>query len=301
MAYTGTGTEQDPYLVSTFADFLTCVAIEGAYVKVIADIDASQEEDYIYGIDTAVTVNAAKVCADEVKSISNVAVNGTLYAIQFNNCICENIWFRNWIFRPQSTANTQFFIRLSGSGCALTNVYGSLEYVCANASHGGIITCISFGNYPTVTHCAFNIRYGYAGGETMYLSGVMLNKLIVSRCTFEFTNMLSNSLKLATSTVIDKCTFKGDISYEQQSADTAGSIIDNCACSNVILAIDITRIADSDNTHTNTIGVYGGSSNVIADASLLRSEYVSYSSRISSLTTEQIQDKTYLETIGFLP
>ena len=187
MAYTGTGTEADPYLVSTFADFLTCVAVEGAYVKVTADIDASQEENYIYGIDTAVTVNAAKVYADEVKSISNVAVNGTLYAIQFNNCICENIWFRNWIFRPTASNNSQTLIALSGADTILRNVYGSMEFVCANAGHGGIVRSISSNAYASMTHCAFNVRYGYAGGETMYLTGYMIQRMAsVSRCTFEF-------------------------------------------------------------------------------------------------------------------
>ena len=47
MAYTGTGTQSDPFVVTTFADFLTCVAQEGVYVEVGADLDAAAEGGFI--------------------------------------------------------------------------------------------------------------------------------------------------------------------------------------------------------------------------------------------------------------
>lgn len=73
MAYTGTGTQSDPFVVTTFADFLTCVAQDGVYVKVDADIDAAAEGyDYIDPINVA----AIKVYADTMKKISNVTVEG---------------------------------------------------------------------------------------------------------------------------------------------------------------------------------------------------------------------------------
>lgn len=73
MAYTGTGTQADPYVVTTFTDFLTCVAQDGVYVKVDADIDAAAEGyDYIEPINVA----ARKVYADSMKKISNVTIEG---------------------------------------------------------------------------------------------------------------------------------------------------------------------------------------------------------------------------------
>ena len=46
MAYTGTGTQSDPYVVSTLPDLITCLSNGNVYVKVAADIDCAQEPTY---------------------------------------------------------------------------------------------------------------------------------------------------------------------------------------------------------------------------------------------------------------
>ncbi|MBR0483932.1 MAG: hypothetical protein IJJ69_04030 [Oscillospiraceae bacterium] len=131
MAYTGTGTEADPYLVSTFADFLTCVAINGAYVKVTADIDASQEEAYQSAIETPITFSAAKVYADSMKEISNAIVQAvTLFLLNSAyDCTIENIYFKDVIYKCYSDNSVVFHSvtdtrRLKFKSCAFT-IYGS--------------------------------------------------------------------------------------------------------------------------------------------------------------------------------
>lgn len=73
MAYTGTGTQSDPFVVTTFADFLECVAQEGVYVEVGADLDAAAEG---FGYISPIDVKAVEVYADSMKKISNVTVEG---------------------------------------------------------------------------------------------------------------------------------------------------------------------------------------------------------------------------------
>lgn len=77
MAYTGTGTQADPFVVTTFADFLTCVAQDGVYVKVDADIDAAAEGlGYIEPIDVK-AVEVYGTSGDTLRKISNVTVEGS--------------------------------------------------------------------------------------------------------------------------------------------------------------------------------------------------------------------------------
>jgi len=78
MAYTGTGTEQDPYLVSNLTDLLECIAITNAYVKVVSDINAADDETYTGEI-PAITFSCTKLYADELKIIDGVTVNASIF------------------------------------------------------------------------------------------------------------------------------------------------------------------------------------------------------------------------------
>ena len=84
MAYTGTGTQSDPFVVTTFADFLTCVAQEGVYVEVGADLDAAAEG---YGYIEPIDVRAVEVygtAGDTLRKISNVTVEGNALFDMYN-------------------------------------------------------------------------------------------------------------------------------------------------------------------------------------------------------------------------
>ncbi|MBR1528752.1 MAG: hypothetical protein IJ642_05575, partial [Oscillospiraceae bacterium] len=74
MSYTGTGTEQDPYLVSTLTDFLTCAAIAGAYVKVISDINSADDPNYEGELTNPISIMCRKLYADQDKIISGITV-----------------------------------------------------------------------------------------------------------------------------------------------------------------------------------------------------------------------------------
>ena len=145
MAYTGTGTEQDPYLVSNLDDFITCVGITGAYVKVIADINALDGNEYpIYqGITFASSVT---VYADTLTKIGGFMVKRT------SNCFnrptttgtitIRNIHFTDILFKPtgdianviygSGVANQWEFIE---SKISIKTEYDSQWVVCATGAN----------------------------------------------------------------------------------------------------------------------------------------------------------------------
>lgn len=102
MAYTGTGTQSDPYVVTTFADFLTCVAQEGVYVEVGADLDAAAEG---YGYIEPIDVRAVEVygtSGDTLRKISNVTVEGNALFEMHNgtgNQSISRLHLENWTWK----------------------------------------------------------------------------------------------------------------------------------------------------------------------------------------------------------
>jgi hypothetical protein len=101
MAYTGTGTQSDPFVVTTFADFLTCVAQEGVYVEVGADLDAAAEG---FGYISPIGVKATNVYADSMKKISNVTVEGdAIFEFVYQSSSAEKsiqrLHLENWTWK----------------------------------------------------------------------------------------------------------------------------------------------------------------------------------------------------------
>lgn len=123
MAYTGTGTQADPFVVTTFADFLTCVAQDGVYVEVGADLDAAAEG---VGYIEPIAVRATKVYADSMKKISNVTIEGNAifeFAYGSTSSVDKSIQrlhLENWTWKATSepkvaTHNPVMFYSNSGS------------------------------------------------------------------------------------------------------------------------------------------------------------------------------------------
>lgn len=106
MAYTGTGTQSDPFVVTTFADFLECVAQEDVYVEVGADIDAAAEG---YGYISPIDVKAVEVygtAGDTLRKISNVTVEGSyIFTSNYNKSqLISRLHLENWTWKAVTPA-----------------------------------------------------------------------------------------------------------------------------------------------------------------------------------------------------
>ena len=164
MAYRGTGTDVDPYIVTTFADFLTCVGDvgsgAGAYVKIANDLDAAAE-GYEY-IDP-ITVEAASVYADETVSIKNVTIVGTNLLKCGSSSTAHSIYFtkihfENWTLKLPSNGNAKCF--------ALARNYNNMSYFedCElNIEVQGYNGTVVFSDNTNFYHCsAYAVFYNAA-------------------------------------------------------------------------------------------------------------------------------------------
>lgn len=142
MAYTGTGTQSDPYVVTTFADFLTCVAQEGVYVEVGADLDAAAEG---FGYISPIGVKATNVYADSMKKISNVTVEGdAIFEFVHQSSSAEKsiqrLHLENWTWKAVQNlgVTTHIPIMFYSNGGSQTIRYCKMS-VSATASDSSVI------------------------------------------------------------------------------------------------------------------------------------------------------------------
>lgn len=292
MAYTGTGTQAYPYVVTTFADFLECVAQEGVYVEVGADLDAAAEG---FGYIDPIAVRSTKVYADSMKKISNVTIEGnSVFEFVYQSSSAEKsiqrLHLENWTWKATSTP--------------------------AVSSHIPIMF-YSNGGSPTIRYCKMSVS------ATASVSSTVLR--LKSRV---FTADSAFVMDLHNAGIFIPCS--GTYNYEgfrnttisidgngttTWTAETAaGNRWQYCANTGIVL---------KNMTVTGAPGFnYGdGFSYMVFEDCTLPGESAIYavkesnlicfagttpdaSSRVSSgtvVTQSQLKDKTYLQQIGWLP
>ena len=290
MAYTGTGTQSDPYVVTTFADFLACVAQEGVYVEVGADLDSAAEG---YGYISPIDVKAAEVygtSGDTLRKISNVTVEGNALFDMHNGTGDQSLirlHLENWTWKAASTPYVAnhipiMFYRSNGNGylheckvsvsvtpqAANTNVRMISTIMCSDSAivmqmHGGIW-------YPGSNNKA---------NEAFVNSTVSLNGTGVA----QWTAGTSASDRIARAT-------------------NCGFVLKNMVCSGgcAFHTASFSYIVYEDCDLAGATTLYGDSSNLFCFAGTTSDE----SARVNSgtvVTQSQIKDKSYLQQIGWLP
>lgn len=151
MAITGTGTQVDPYVVTTWDELVSKAAESGKYVKLGADIDMNDE--YPEGITTYCTLNCAELDGDG-KAIKNLAINGVscVFKAGSNNVDVKNIKIENLYFI--STSGSKYFIDNSTKKATFTQLSVSGRF---SAPQQGSLVCIFKGD-TNFYRCAFNLK-----------------------------------------------------------------------------------------------------------------------------------------------
>ena len=299
MTYTGTGTQEAPYLVDNFEDFLTCVGEPGAYVKVIADIDASLEEKY-QSSTGRINIQAAEIYSDKTTEISNMIVLGSscFYKPEGGNSIStiRNIHFKNIVFKINGNTGNIFSA-------------GSTDYlefhdcqISAQAVCGRMSLCV--GARAKMHRCAVIVeclREGYPDSTT-YISQMFDSSFVADDSIFEIIDWpLSNSIVASSvfSGVFTYCTLKLSIRSPKKLVNSSYSVFGDGSHDNVlILAIshDDGNATKERFTVKSTMTAIDTESSTGADISRYYTSTV-----IFQLTTAQIKSETYLREIGFIP
>lgn len=292
MAYTGTGTQSDPFVVTTFADFLTCVAQEGVYVEVGADLDAAAEG---FGYIDPIAVRATKVYADSMKKISNVTVEGdAIFEFVYQSSSAEKsiqrLHLENWTWKAVQnlgvTNHTPVMFYSNGGSPTIRYCKMSVSATASDSSTmlrlksrvftadsafvmdlhnaGNFIPCSSSNNYDGSRNTTFSID---GNGTTTWAVGTSNNNRLVY-CT-------NTGIVLKNMTVTGAPGFYSGEGFSYL-------VFEDCTLpgSSAIYAVK--------------------ESNLICFAGTTSDE----SARVNSgtvVTQSQLKDKSYLQQIGWLP
>lgn len=311
MSYSGTGTQQDPYLVNNFTDFLTCAFEDGAFVKITEDIYASADENYTGSLgDDYIKIGAQEIYADEPKKIHGITCEGN-YFIQFlqsnNDHTVKNIQFVDCSFKPLANyASSASILYADTSVGYFMESALSIEYVYQSSAStfAGSITNASRGKAIRATLSSFDIAYHITD-----------NKNTISDfrvCSLDRCNVILRNYFLNTASATDEHKFAG--MHSSYPINDTSFILINLA--------DTYHVSHPDDSSFRQIGI-GNASNsyiVIADSDLqhLKLNTLSGSSNVLAcysnctnveeggigyikVTPEQLKNEDYLRQIGFLP
>lgn len=289
MAYTGTGTEADPYLVSTFTDFITCAAVSGAYVKVVADIDAADDELYSGEIEDTITIACTKLYADTKKKIEGITCKNSDFFTMTSAGTIENIQLLNMCHKITTTGN---FIVASIVGSNLKNVDAS---IAINGACPGYK--LHYGNENvSIEHCAFDLDStnnesiiagtsssvglrALSNGRMRYCNVIIRNGAVNLLGSFQLLNAY------ATSVIFINCRFVNGDMYAFYSCEWCYRVFKQCTCSSKLKV-------RSSNVHRCLIS---------KEDCEFEMEIYSDTDPTEIVTPEQLKSKEYLTEIGFLP
>lgn len=300
MAYTGTGTEQDPYLVDNLTDFLTCIAISDAYVKVIDDIDASNDENYDIELDSYISFRCTECYADEPKTIRGIVVR-SIYFIQTGKINrIENLFFVDCEHKKTADYAT---INMPYTGTLFINCgfsmrileYGNRPFF----SQAGSSSAVHFEN------CAFDIDFLYSGVNSN-------NNNVMSSCNLYKCNVILRNARLSQNYIIYKANYTSLILYNATpliSVNVSAYPIITAfysASYSYIAVIGWTATpSDSELLDVRYAGGASGMQHVLAYCTKDSEEddvgkFTAYTP-MSKLTAEQLRNNEYLTQIGFIP
>ena len=282
---TGTGTEDNPWIIGSAADdtdenmfqnFLDAVYTSSAYVKLARDIDVSQSKTYREGLGTYITTNAAKIYADESKAaIKNLITKEKLLDIyslsiitniQFLNCIVNNVSGPiNSRDSNNSMSYCDFSLLLRGTG--------------ADSNIGHIMD-----HNISINHCSIDVKI-----INGLISGSTFNSL--KNCQINIDTAVSSAANASNPIFknCEKCGITGNFMIKAASA----SIYLLGSCSYCYIA------GTASTTGTNVNLVILNSTNCYL--CLETDGKASVSSSNWKITSDQLKSKEYLYEIGFLP
>lgn len=288
VAYTGTGTEQDPYLVSTLTDFLTCVATVGAYVKVVSDINAADDENYS-GELSEIRYGCKKLYADEEKTIEGITVRGISFftnAGSMDGRTIENINFKNFEHKLNSAGDYGIFMNVDSSNRSITakNCKFSMRMSDNRTLNYYIFTDLGF----TLNHCAVDFEnngstINWTDSTKRFINGVSYSNIVLR-------NVIKNALKIGT-------IVRSGVVYVNFTTDIYGAVLcENNAYFSYFAFIN-PRFSDAARCALRVANTANSSYVCLQNPTGL----YSIESPLIQITPEHLKDKDYLAEIGFLP
>lgn len=329
MAYTGSGTQDNPYVVTTGMSLIYLLEnYTGVYIKIANDIDFSEEEDYSGKITHSLVISGSHIYADTPKNIYGLTVEGNQFfyagTVAPGYGYLENVNLLNCVFKQAnlSSGNGGLFDGNNSSwGIEVTNC--KFSFVAAlGAFTTPIFSFCKFFDcsvYVKVINSAYSCPWkiiSQSSNYTMYVK-------------FTRSNIVIDSMKMYPTGAGDALMSYGDYAnwYTTFGADTSSIIYTNCdirlpststECYAIqtqgavpsqfdgsYLAIINSTIKNSDNVditafHSCNYPMTGTTSIIATDIQGITISDTT-SCNIKAIPTSDLTDINYLLSIGFLP
>ena len=304
MAYTGTGTQDDPYLVSTLTDFLTCAKMSNKYVKVISDIDAADDENYTGEITETVLISSfTTVYADEEKTISGITCTSDKLFQFGESSFMENICFSNMEHKPVN-ATTVYEI-YAGKNTQIRNVkLSSRISIVSNRAVSLYLLYNSGNSQNSYTEFALDITLNVLklSNTTLFPSRNILNKCNITIRNMTISNGADINFTNDTSVRLARC----GVVFENLNLES-GYLELPANYSNTYFSFVNSKIASGLYNATSVASGGNGILLCFQDCTDGEGNPKTTDERFEDkppfdvVTPEQLKDKAYLTEIGFLP
>lgn len=271
---TGTGTQADPYIPTTLSEFISAVWTAGAYVALTQDINAADDPAYTGELTTPIYINAARVDGDH-HEVRGVTVRGTnLLAFRNASADIYGIYFRDWAHK-----------RTSNSSCTILG-----QSFSRNKCHG----------------CLFSIKID-CGGH----SGEIVKQSAFYTCALSVMMIDAVYGRQIDTTVFDKTTIFVDGMNLRYSSAIYGTPFNRSALilKNAKMPSNSAFIYDSGG-NGGYIAFLDGLDGVInlsgfwgqhCLAAAPQGQQMTLTAAIKQATLDQMKDKDWLTSVGFLP
>lgn len=285
---TGTGTENDPYVVDNIADFRNACLRNDAYIELSSDIDCNDNETMSDNFNT-LSIYCHKIDGKGY-SIRNIytAINNNKSVFSFMSGRLAggiyNLNFENVFFNSTSCS---FINSTSISASSSTKLY--------NCNFSGIINTsnsYAFCDYYIKTEkCTFNFRV-----TSPRSSGVIFSYLRAESCEFRLKIYSIKRCTINTGMIAvqaDNSYVVGSWEFQEEDTSTSQSLLFTYSNHSYVAM-------SMKNAGTNIF--FSTSSDPLTcfyDNDLLENSEISEQNNIYALTTEQCKNRDYLNSIGF--
>lgn len=291
---TGTGTQTDPYIVSSWGDFKTAIATAGAYV--VMDPDASAKVIDLNGsaanpVTQRLDFNCASLAGNgwRIRNlyyssdmdhllVSSGTCDHQIQDLHFDNLVCSN-GSRSMMCMPRTTL----------TGCSFTGVkyFTSSAYLLVAGSTSYSMTCRS---------CTFAMQHLGTGTPSGFAT-----RCDFIDCNFQFDASINTEggrqNKLFAYSGLTDCLMRGSIALNPTGVNGLLYITDaNKPMKNCFIAVDLTNASDYN------IVLYPGNA---AATTCVVSDLIDSSitcnvgTNVQYVTAAQGKSADYLNSIGF--
>lgn len=286
---TGTGTEDDPWVIGAYVDtshdlqnLLDALCTTGAYIKLLKDIDAAQDTTYREGMKHNIAISAAKLYADQNQAIKNLRI------------VCDDtpIYFES----GSIICNIDLMVDISSSLCTLQSVDAAtvrfeacnftIQKDCLNGSPQFVDTSGAF----SADHCSFYYEatnYAQTSRDIFCFTELTHSQIEYHGPIFQNNKLLTNGYIVGLRGFVDLYA-TGFTSYPRV-------LYSSSQCYAVF---------DAFTNHGPTAKLMAEGCpgiNLIAAVQFPDNVAVTTSSTFLQITPEQLKDRDYLYSIGFLP